>query len=86
MITRSFTNLLKHNVLYIWTSREETTFEVLKQALVQAPMLALPNFKKEFVLETDASATGVGAVLVQSDHPIAFFNKALGPKNQTLAA
>jgi hypothetical protein len=69
----------------VWNKYTEDSFHTLKLALVQAPVLALPNFQKEFVLETDASAVGVGAVLMQSGHPLAFMSKALGPKNQALS-
>lgn len=48
-------------------------------------MLALPNFHLPFAIETDASGQGVGAVLLQNDHPLAFINKALGPKSQGLS-
>jgi hypothetical protein len=43
-------------------------------------VLSLPNFKKQFVQETDASDKGVGVVLMQDNHPIAYLSKALGPK------
>jgi hypothetical protein len=44
------------------------------------PVLILPNFSLPFTLETDASGTGLGAVLMQKGQPIAYLSKALGPK------
>jgi hypothetical protein len=57
----------------------------LKQALVSAPVLALPNFSLPFCLETDANNHGVRAVLLQSGHPIVYLSKALGPRSQGLS-
>lgn len=85
IICRPLTTLLKKNVPYIWTSIEDEAFSALKHALVQAPVLALLDFTKEFVLETDACAYGMGAVLMQQGHPLAFLSRALGPKNQSLS-
>lgn len=62
-----------------------TTFTELKQALVQAPVLALPNFQKPFILETDASDIGFGAVLMQDNHPIAYLSKDVCAKNQSMS-
>jgi hypothetical protein len=61
----------------VWTSVHDQAFATLKQALISAPVLALPNFSKPFVVETDASDGGIGAVLMQDGHPLAFFSKAL---------
>jgi hypothetical protein len=52
---------------------------------MSAPMLVLPNFSKPFILETDASDVGIGAMLMQAGHPIAFLSKALGPKSSGLS-
>lgn len=84
IISKPLTTLLKKGVPFIWTTMAEEAFMVLKQALVQAPVLALPDFNKPFVIETDACDVGVGAVLMQDDHPLAFISKALGPRTQTL--
>lgn len=48
-------------------------------------MLALPDFTKKFQLQTDASDNGVGAVLLQDGHPLAFISKALGPRSRGLS-
>ena len=58
---------------------------MLKQALTEAPVLAIPNFHQPFILETDASDIVLGAVLMQDGHPLAFLSKPLCPKNQALS-
>jgi hypothetical protein len=82
IINTPLTNLLKKNTMFIWTRDHQTTIGTLKQALVSAPVLALPNFSKPFVIETDATEAGVGAVLMQEGHPLTFLSKALGPKSR----
>lgn len=71
--------------MFLWTQIHETAFQTLKQSLVSAPVLALPNFAKPFAIETDASSKGIGAVLLQDHHPLAYVSKALGVKNQGLS-
>jgi hypothetical protein len=65
MISRPLTDLLKKNVMFVWTSSHDTTFQTWKSALVQAPILALPDFSQPIYIETDACDYGVGAVLMQ---------------------
>lgn len=47
------------------------------------PVLQLPDFTVPFVIQTDASGTGVGAILLQRGHPLAYFSKQLSPRLQT---
>ena len=50
-----------------WTTEHLESFSKLKEALTSAPVLAYPNYTKLFILETDASLKGLGAVLTQED-------------------
>ncbi|KAL4354155.1 hypothetical protein GQ457_06G012060 [Hibiscus cannabinus] len=83
-ITRPLAELLKKGG-WKWGKEEETTFEALKQAVSSAPVLALPDFNLEFIVETDASDQGVGIVPVQKGKPLAFFSKGLGVRYQGLS-
>ena len=76
------TELLKLNS-FTWTPAAEKAFRNLQTALTTTPILALPDFSQTFVMETDASNSGVGAVLSQNDHPLAYFSKKLTKKNVT---
>jgi hypothetical protein len=85
IISKPLTNLLKKGELFVWTAETETAFQTLKQALVSAPVLALPDFSLPFAIEIDACVVGIGAVLTQKGHPLAYVRKALGPKTQGLS-
>ena len=84
IISKPLTNLLKKNS-FQWGIEAQHAFERLKTAMASAPVLALPNFSKFFMVETDASGAGIGAVLMQDAHPIAYLSKALSPKHQQLS-
>lgn len=62
---------------FVWTEDVIIAFNKLKQALISSPVLILPDFTKTFVVETDASGLGIGVVLMQDNHPIAYISKAL---------
>jgi hypothetical protein len=66
---------LLHKEGFWWSTEAKATFRVLNRALTSAPVLQLLNF----VVECDASGTGVGGVLHQGGGPIAFFSRQLTP-------
>ncbi|GJY42186.1 retrotransposon-related protein [Tanacetum coccineum] len=83
-ISRPLTMLLKKNA-FGWNNEAQISFEQLKQAMISAPVLSLPNFDQPFIVETDASGVGLGAVLQQNGHPIAYLSKTLSAKHQALS-
>lgn len=85
LMTKPLTNLLKKEVKFVWEETHQQAFESVKKALTTAPILALPDFSQEFVVEIDASDKGIGAVLMQQGHPLAFISKALGVKAQAMS-
>lgn len=85
LIAKPLTALLRKNTIFQWTQDHQAFFQALKHALVSAPVLAVPNFNRPFCIETDASAVGIGAVLTQDGHPLAYISRALGPKSKGLS-
>lgn len=81
MLASPLTELLKKDA-FEWSPTAEDSFRALKTAITSAPVLRLPDFSKTFYVETDASDFGVGAVLLQDNHPLAFFSKKLGPRRR----
>ena len=74
--------LTKKDQEYVWEETQKQAFEELKNRLTLSPVLQLPNLLKPFVVQTDASKLGTGAVLLQTDdagvaHPCAFLSQAL---------
>ena len=79
--------LTKKDAQWLWTPQCESAFQQLKSLLTTAPVLAYPNFGKDYVLETDASVHGLGAVLSQEQpdglvHPVAYASRALSPSER----
>lgn len=75
------TELLRKDA-FVWTPIATEAFRKLQQALMSTPVLQLPNFTKQFIVQTDASGDGIGAVLLQQGHPLAYFSKQLSPRQQ----
>jgi hypothetical protein len=69
-----------------WTTSHESSFENLKQKLVKAPVLKLPDKNKTFILRTDASNIGLGAILLQfhddTPFPISYASRKLLPREK----
>lgn len=84
LIIKPLTELLKKDN-FSWAEETDFAFNQLKKVMTSAPVLALPNFSKTFVVKIDASGKGIGAVLMQDGKPTAFMSKTLCPRNQSLS-
>ena len=74
---------------FVWASEHQKAFNALKVALTTAPVLGYADFNKEFILETDASLRGLGAVLSQVDetgkvHIIAYASQTIRPSEKSM--
>ncbi|GJZ52961.1 reverse transcriptase domain-containing protein [Tanacetum coccineum] len=81
-IAKSLTELTQKNKKYIWGENQESAFQLLKQKLCEAPTLALPEGNDDFVVYSDASRQGLGAVLMQREKVIAYASQQLKPHKE----
>jgi microcompartment protein CcmK/EutM len=66
------TQLLQKEAKFKWSPQCEKSFLTLKKLLTTTPVLAQPNIEKSFNVYCDASGTGIGGVLMQDGHAIAY--------------
>ncbi len=90
-IARPLLNLMKKAIVWNWGKSQQRAFEELKTRMCSRPVLTQPDFDKQFFLQTDASAYGVGAILSQEGdhhatasqkpklHPIAYYSATFTP-------
>ena len=76
--------LTRKDTHWSWSNECEIAFQQLKDILTTSPVLAYPDFDREYVLETDASVQGLGAVLSQEQadgklDPVAYASRVLNP-------
>ncbi|GJT03244.1 putative reverse transcriptase domain-containing protein [Tanacetum coccineum] len=76
-IAKSMTKLTQKGVKFDWGEKEENAFQLIKQKLCSAPILALPEGSEDFVVYCDASHKGLGAVLMQREKVIAYASRQL---------
>ncbi len=79
LITAPLTDLIHKGVKFEWTEKQQQAFDNLKQAMMKAPILILPDPSLPYIVATDASGYAVGAMLGQDQgngvQPIAFLSK-----------
>jgi hypothetical protein len=78
IVAKPLTNLLKKKQ-FSWNDQPQQAFEQLKAEMATTPVLALPNFNQQFILETNACDTCIGVVLMRQKRPIAYLRKPLAP-------
>ncbi|GJV18813.1 putative reverse transcriptase domain-containing protein, partial [Tanacetum coccineum] len=76
-IARPMMKLTQKSVKFDWGEKAEAAFQLLKQKLCSAPILALPEGSENFVVYCDASHKGLGAVLMQREKVIAYASRQL---------
>ncbi|CAL9015407.1 unnamed protein product, partial [Prunus brigantina] len=73
-IMAPLTDCMKHNI-FKWTEIAEKSFQAIKKAMTEAPLLILPDYQKVFEVDCDASKVGIGAVLSRRGDQLPFLVK-----------
>jgi ribonuclease HI len=76
-IAKPMTELLEKGKTFEWTPRREAGFQELKKRLTMTPVLTMPNIEKPFLIYCNASGKGLGCVLMQDDHVVAYASRQL---------
>ncbi|GKA20645.1 putative reverse transcriptase domain-containing protein [Tanacetum coccineum] len=76
-IAKPMTKLTQKKVKFVWGDKQEAAFQLLKQKLCSAPILALPEGSEDFIAYCDASKKGLGAVLMQREKVISYASRQL---------
>ncbi|GJS26499.1 putative reverse transcriptase domain-containing protein [Tanacetum coccineum] len=76
-IAKPMTKLTQKKVKFVWSDKQEAAFQLLKQKLCSAPILALPEGSEDFIAYCDASKKGLGAVLMQREKVISYASRQL---------
>jgi hypothetical protein len=79
---KPLTTLLEKDREFKWTDTCQTSFEELKRRLTTAPVLVTPDLQKGFDIDCDASRQGLGCVLMQEGHVIAYASRQLRKHEQ----
>jgi hypothetical protein len=75
--TKTMTELLGKDKKFEWTAKCESSFQELKQRLTIAPVLIMPDMEKQFLIYCDASGKGLGCILMQDGHVVAYASQQL---------
>ncbi|PKU62236.1 putative mitochondrial protein [Dendrobium catenatum] len=67
---------------FLWTTTATRAFEEIKKRMMEAPVMRLPDFSKVFEVTCDASGIGIGGILSQEGHPVAYFSEKLNDTRQ----
>lgn len=82
LIAKPLFSLTENLAKFVWTEQCESAFQRLKKCLMSSPILSFPRNEGQFLLDTDASNHGIGAVLSQiqdgSEKVIAYYSRVLG--------
>nr|GEV17001.1 putative reverse transcriptase domain-containing protein [Tanacetum cinerariifolium] len=76
-IARSMTKLTQKKVMFDWDDKQEEAFQIIKQKLCSAPILALPGGSEDFIVYCDASIKGLGTVLIQREKVISYGSRQM---------
>ena len=77
--TSSSNKLFSTRVKFKWTNVEKNAFISMKKIVGRGVIISYPNFRKTFIIDTDASKTQLGGVISQNGKSIAFYSRKLTP-------